>query len=271
MSKDLAPWRNPLRRLSVEGIVGIAWHLVGARGPISPWAFEDLREARRGAKERRMKHGPASNAAADPTERVPSILWFDAEVAAIKEALPASETERIKLLGESRTEFYEALVVYYSQVKYSTSSIFAILAGIFAMLNLSPASQGKSIALPSALIPIGLLLGASLCIFFLVAAAGQYSLYLSAVIFSAKLHFACGIIGHPWFAWVRIYAAPPATSGDDIIRRWMLSWTKGQIDGMSAKRIPNTFITYAAVMLLLCTFCLGGCLYFLIANIYTKP
>lgn len=206
-----------------------------------------------------MKRALAENDAANPTARTSCLLWFDENVEAIKEQLPIGESDRIKLLADSRAEFYQALIGFYSQIKYSTSSIFAILAGTFAILNFSPANQGKSLALSGALAPVGLLLGASLCIFFLVAAGGQYALYVSAVIFSAKLHFACGITGHPWFDWVRIYAEPPATCGDDIIRRWMYSWTKGR----PAKMMPNTFIMYAAVMLLLCTSCLIGCVYLL--------
>jgi hypothetical protein len=212
-----------------------------------------------------VKDTIAPNAAADPTAGAPGSLWFDADVAAIKEQLPVSEADQVKLLAESRAEFYQALVVYYSQVKYSTSSIFAILAGAFAILKFSPDSQGKSLAFSGVLTPIGLLLGASLCIFFVVAAGGQYSLYVSAVIFSAKLHFACGITGHPWFEWARVYADPPAKCGDDIIRRWMYSWTKGR----PAKMMPNTFIMYAAVMLLLCISCLVGCAYLLVVRFQT--
>jgi hypothetical protein len=209
-----------------------------------------------------MKHSLAGNNTADPTAQAPGLLWFEEDVAAIKVKLPAGESDRIKLLADSRAEFYEALVGFYSQIKYSTSSIFAILAGTFAILNFSSTSQARSPALSNALTPVGLLLGASLCIFFLVAAGGQYALYVSAVIFSAKLHFACGITGHPWFDWVRIYAEPPAMCGDDIIRRWMYSWTKGR----PAKLMPNTFIMYAAVMVLLCTSCLIGCAYLLVVR-----
>lgn|GEM_PF-5861982 len=211
-----------------------------------------------------MRHTVVADAAGDLSSRTPGVRWFDADVAAIREKLPAREADRIKLLSDSRTEFYRALAIFYAQVRYSTSSIFAILAGTFAILKFAPDGQAKALALPAVLTPVGLVLGASLCIFFLVAAGGQYALYVSAVIFSAKLHFACGITGHAWFEWARIYADPPAKCNDDIIRRWMYSWTKGR----PPKMMPNTFIMYAAVMVLLCVSCLVGCAYLFVARIH---
>jgi hypothetical protein len=189
--------------------------------------------------------------------------WFDEEVKMLAGSLPQNDSDRMALLAESRAEFHTALSTFYAQVKYSTSIIFAILTAVFAILKISPPAEGEALLSSSVVLAVGLLLGAVLCLFFLVAAAGQYSLYLAAAIFSAKLHLACGIRGHPWFEWIEIYSRDPTKNDDGIIKCWMFTWTKRHTRGTNRTRIPSTFIAYAAVVLLLCAACLFGFIYFL--------
>ena len=132
------------------------------------------------------------------------------------------------LLTCSREEMYKALELYHTHVKHVMTVMFTLLTALIAVIGLSSKLDTQTIPAQTlrSLVGAFLVCVLPLGVFAVFILLRYYQVYVSALIFAVRVHWAAGLhCSHPWFVrtieqanlWTRV------TSDRQFLRRRAIS------------------------------------------------
>lgn len=105
----------------------------------------------------------------------------------------------VAILNASRSDVFSALELFHAHVKYTISLMLSVVGGVFAILAF--AQRPEAIPMQDEVKILGqatLTLLPFLGFVSVFITARYYRLYVSAVVFCARLHRKAGVPEHPW-------------------------------------------------------------------------
>lgn len=161
--------------------------------------------------------------------------WIKARAPAIDKAM--------ELIGPSRDEMYRALELYHTHVKHVMTIMFTLLTALIAVIGLSGKIGGQELPTEAIRLLVGtfLIIVAPLGVCAVFILLRYYQVYVSALLFAVRVHWAAGLgSSHPWFVRTIIQTN---------------KWSKVKCDVQFLRRRAispsDTFFLYAMMILLL--------------------